>query len=299
MKVMIVEDEPISRRILETFLREWGYEVLSIGDGLDAWKIMQSPDAPCLVISDWMMPNMDGIELCEKIRGMEKAQYTYFILLTTKAEKRDLIKGLESGADDFIVKPFDQQELRYRVKIGERIIDLEQKIIKLANTDYLTGVLNRRAFMEKMDEEINRSIRNKKELSVILTDIDHFKKVNDSYGHQVGDLVLQRFTQQISKTSRSYDFVGRYGGEEFIIGLPETNMEQSWLAAERMRKNIEEIDLTLPENPPVHVRVTASFGVASRVMKPYESVDSIIKLADDALYRAKAEGRNRVCRSED
>jgi len=299
MKVMIVEDEPISRRILETFLREWGYEVLSIGDGLDAWKIMQSPDAPCLVISDWMMPNMDGIELCEKIRGMEKAQYTYFILLTTKAEKRDLIKGLESGADDFIVKPFDQQELRYRVKIGERIIDLEQKIIKLANTDYLTGVLNRRAFMEKMDEETNRSIRNKKELSIILTDIDHFKKVNDSYGHQVGDLALQRFAQQISSTSRSYDFVGRYGGEEFIIGLPETNMEQSSLVAERMRKNIEEIELTLPDNPLVHVRITASFGVASRVMKSYESVDSIIKLADDALYRAKAEGRNRVCRSED
>ncbi len=152
--------------------------------------------------------------------------------------------------------------------------------------------------MEKMDEETNRSIRNKKELSVILTDIDHFKKVNDSYGHQVGDLVLQRFAQQILKISRSYDFVGRYGGEEFIIGLPETNMAQSWLTAERMRKNIEEIELTLSENPPVHVRVTSSFGVASLVMKPYENVDSIIKLADDALYRAKAEGRNRVCRSD-
>jgi len=299
MKVMIVEDEPISRRVLENFLREWGYEVISTTDGMTAWEIIRSPDAPSLIISDWMMPNMDGVELCEKIRGMEKDQYTYFILLTTRAEKGDIIKGLHSGADDFIVKPFDREELRYRVKIGERIIDLEQKIIKLANTDYLTGVLNRRAFMEKIDEEINRSIRNKKELSVILTDIDHFKKVNDSYGHQVGDLVLQRFTQQISKTSRSYDFVGRYGGEEFIIGLPETNMEQSWLAAERMRKNIEEIELTLPENPPVHVRVTASFGVASRVMKPYENVDSIIKLADDALYRAKAEGRNRACRSDD
>ena len=153
--------------------------------------------------------------------------------------------------------------------------------------------------MEKMEEEANRSVRNNRELSVILADIDHFKNVNDSYGHQVGDLVLQRFAEQISKTSRSYDFVGRYGGEEFIIGLPETNMEQSSLVAERMRKNIEEIELTLPDNPLVHVRITASFGVASRVMKPCESVDSIIKLADDALYRAKDEGRNRVCRSED
>jgi two-component system cell cycle response regulator len=298
MKVMIVEDEPISRRILETFLREWGYEVLSIGDGMEAWEIIRNPDAPSLVISDWMMPNMDGLELCEKIRGMEKAQYTYFILLTTKAEKMDIIKGLESGADDFIIKPFDQEELKYRVKIGERIINLEHRIMQLANTDYLTGVLNMRAFTERLREEIDRSVRNNRELSVILTDIDYFKKVNDAYGHQVGDLTLQRFSQQISRISRSYEFVGRYGGEEFIVGLPETNMEQSWLVAERMRKNTEEIELTLPDNPSVHVRVTASFGVASRVMKPYENVDSIIKLADDALYRAKAEGRNRVCRSD-
>src|SRR4030042_661297 len=273
MKVMIVEDEPISRRILENFLREWGYEVISTSNGMEAWEIIRSPNAPSLVISDWMMPNMDGVELCEKIRGMEKDQYTYFILLTTRAEKGDIIKGLDSGADDFIVKPFDREELKYRVKIGERIINLEQRIMQLANTDYLTGVLNRRAFMERMEEEVNRRKRNQEEISIIITDIDHFKKVNDTFGHQVGDLVLQRFTKRISMASRSYDFTGRYGGEEFIIGLPETNMEQSLLIAERMRQNIEEMQLTVPDNPQVEFRITASFGIAPCLIDSFEEID--------------------------
>jgi two-component system cell cycle response regulator len=297
MKVMIVDDEPISRRILENFLIECGYEVLSASDGMEALETIRSPDAPRLVISDWMMPKMNGVELCEKIRGMEKEQYIYFILLTTKAEKRDVIKGLESGADDFIVKPFDREELKYRVKIGERIINLEQRIMQLANTDYLTGVLNRRAFMERMNGEINRSIRNKKEISIILMDIDHFKKVNDKFGHQVGDLVLQRFTERVLMASRSYDFVGRYGGEEFIIGLPQTTLEQAFQAAERMRKNIEKMESPLNDNPQIPFRITASFGVASCLMESSEGIDSVIKLADEALYRAKTEGRNRVCRS--
>jgi two-component system cell cycle response regulator len=297
MKVMIVDDEPISRRILENFLIECGYEVLSASDGMEALETIRSPDAPRLVISDWMMPKMNGVELCEKVRGMKKEQYIYFILLTTKAEKGDVIKGLESGADDFIVKPFDREELKCRIKIGERIINLEQRIMQLANTDYLTGVLNRRAFMERMEEEANRSIRNEEEMSIIITDIDHFKKFNDTFGHQVGDLVLQRFADRISIASRSYDFVGRYGGEEFIIGLPQTTLEQACQAAERIRKDIENMESPLNDNPQIPVRITASFGVASCLMKSSEGIDSIIKLADEALYRAKTEGRNRVCRS--
>jgi two-component system cell cycle response regulator len=297
MKVMIVDDEPISRRILENFLIECGYEVLSASDGMEALETIRSPDGPRLVISDWMMPKMNGVELCEKVRGMKKEQYIYFILLTTKAEKGDVIKGLESGADDFIVKPFDREELKCRIKIGERIINLEQRIMQLANTDYLTGVLNRRAFMERMEEEANRSIRNEEEMSIIITDIDHFKKFNDTFGHQVGDLVLQRFADRISIASRSYDFVGRYGGEEFIIGLPQTTLEQACQAAERIRKDIENMESPLHDNPQIPVRITASFGVASCLMKSSEGIDSIIKLADEALYRAKAEGRNRVCRS--
>jgi len=295
MKILVVDDEQISRRILEAMLNKWGYETVSAENGADAWALMQKPDAPNLVVSDWMMPRMDGIELCEKIRGIERPGYVYFILLTTKAEKKDVIQGLESGADDFIVKPFDHEELRSRIKIGERIINLEQKIITLANTDYLTGILNRRAFMERLEEETNRGIRKNKGLTLILADIDHFKNVNDTYGHLIGDIVLKEFAQKISELSRSYDVVGRYGGEEFIVCLPETDLENAMQIAERMRINIEGIRIDLPgiSSPPV--KVTASFGVAACDMECFENIDAIIKTADDALYRAKAEGRNRVC----
>ena len=295
MKIMVVEDDAITRRILETFLKKWGYEVTSVVDGSAAWEIMQDPDAPNLVISDWMMPNMDGVELCEKIRGLEKTDYTYFILLTSKAEKKDIIKGLESGADDFIVKPFDQEELKSRVKIGKRIIRLEQRITQLANTDFLTGIMNRRAFMARLEEEVNRSVRYKKGFSVIIADIDHFKKINDAYGHQAGDLVLQKFAGKLSEISRSYDFVGRYGGEEFIICLPETRAEQSGVIAERMRREIAGLEINLHDKSSKPVSVTASFGIAFCVVDCVGNIDSIIKMADDALYKAKAEGRNRVC----
>lgn len=295
MKIMIVEDDATTRCILENFLIKWGYEVIPAIDGSAAWEIMQNPEAPNLVISDWMMPCMDGVELCEKIRALEKAEYTYFILLTTKTEKKDIIEGLESGADDFIVKPFDHEELKSRVKIGKRIIRLEQKIIQIANTDYLTGVFNRRAFMKRLEQEVNRSVRHNKGFSLIITDIDHFKNINDSHGHQAGDLVLQKFAGKLSEISRSYDFVGRYGGEEFIICLPETSAEQAGLIAERMRWEIAGFEMNLPDNASKTVRVTASFGIASCVMNCVGNIDSIIKMADDALYKAKVEGRNRVC----
>jgi len=299
MKVMIVEDDAITRRILENFLKNWGYEVISVDDGLVAWEIMQNPDAPSLVISDWMMPNMDGVELCEKIRGIEKAEYTYFILLTSKADKKDVITGLESGADDFIVKPFDQGELKSRVKIGERIINLEHRIIQLANTDFLTGILNRRAFMTRAEGEVSRGIREHKGFSLIMADIDHFKKINDAYGHQIGDKVLQNFARQLSQTTRIYDFAGRYGGEEFVICLPDTTREESGPIAERIRASIENIRFTLPDNAPFPIQITASFGVSFFIPLSNENIDSVIKRADDALYRAKAEGRNCVRLADD
>jgi two-component system cell cycle response regulator len=295
MKVMIVEDDPVSRRLLETFFNEWGYEVLSAPDGVEAWEIMQQPGAPSLVISDWMMPAMDGPKLCEKIRGMNRPDYTYFILLTAKGDKKDIIEGLESGADDFIIKPFDRQELRSRVKIGERIINLEHRIVQMANTDFLTGVLNRRAFMERMEKEVNRSRREHKSFSVILTDIDYFKRINDNYGHQTGDRVLERLACELSKTIRSYDFLGRYGGEEFIMCLPDTGTELCLQIAERMRVKIEELRISLPGDKEPPLQVTASFGVASFLLEAEMGVDPVIKRADDALYMAKSEGRNRVC----
>ncbi len=220
MKILIAEDDPVSRRLLEVFLCKWGYDVVVTCDGSEAWDVLQRPDAPNMVISDWMMPNVDGLELCRKIREIKKSDYTYFIILTAKERKEDVVKGLEAGADDFLIKPFHQEELKYRVQIGERIIELEHRILQLASTDSLTGVLNRKAFIERMEQEIHRSKRENSAFSLILSDIDYFKRVNDEYGHQVGDLVLQRFTEQLSKSSRPYDFIGRYGGEEFVVCLP-------------------------------------------------------------------------------
>ena len=217
MKILIAEDDPVSRRLLEAFLSKWGYDVVVTCDGGEAWEVLDEADAPSLVVSDWMMPKVDGLELCRKIREMQRSHYTYFIILTAKERKEDVIQGLEAGADDFLIKPFHQEELKYRVQIGERIIKLEQRIMVLASTDPLTGVLNRRAFIERMEAEINRSIRESTPLSLILTDIDFFKSINDKFGHQAGDLVLQKFTEQLSKFSRPYDFVGRYGGEEFVV----------------------------------------------------------------------------------
>jgi len=298
MKILIAEDDTISRHLLESFLRKWGYDVLVTSDGVEAWEAMHEPEAPNLVISDWMMPNMDGLELCGNIRAMEKSGYTYFIILTAKGRKEDVIEGLEAGADDFLIKPFDQEELKYRVKIGERIIRLEHRILELAGTDALTGVLNRRAFIEKTEMEIHRLQRASRPLSLILTDIDYFKKVNDNYGHQLGDLVLQRFSEELSESVRPYDFVGRYGGEEFVICLPDANSLQSRSIAERMRKKVEEMKI-IPPDDPQSSNITASFGVASYRLESEDSLDSLTGRADKAMYRAKREGRNRVCVARD
>jgi two-component system cell cycle response regulator len=294
MKILIAEDDPVSRRVLEANLVEWGYDVMIASDGSEAWELLQKPDAPNLVISDWMMPHMDGLELCRRIRQMERSGYIYFIILTAKGRKEDIIEGLEAGADDFLIKPFDRQELKYRAKIGERIINLELRILELANTDALTGVLNRRAFMERMEQEIHRSLREGVPFSLILTDIDYFKKVNDRHGHQVGDLVLQRFTERLSESSRPYDFVGRYGGEEFVVCLPGADISQAGSVAERMRRRVEEMRITLPDSSQ-SIRITGSFGVASLRAGSEETVDLITGRADDTMYRAKREGRNRVC----
>lgn len=294
MQILIVEDDPVSRRILEILLKKWGYTTALSENGLEAWEQIQNAEVPNLIISDWMMPNLTGVELCERIRELETAGYIYFILLTTKNEKKDLIQGLDSGADDFIVKPFDKEELRSRIKIGERIINLEQRIVALANTDYLTGVLNRRAFMDQFEKEITRCRRQHRNLSVIMADIDHFKAVNDEHGHLAGDFVLKRFVEIIGTGNRPYDFLGRYGGEEFVFCLPETNLFQASAIAERMREKITESTLDYSEDPICSIKITASFGVVSCNTERKHTSEELIKNADDALYRAKENGRNRV-----
>ena len=298
MRILIAEDDPVTRRLLEASLRKWGYDVLATVNGSEAWEALQGPEAPSLVISDWMMPVMDGLELCRKIRKMEKPGYIYFIVLTSKGMKKEIIEGLEAGADDYLTKPFDRDELKFRTMIGERIIKLEQRILKLANTDSLTGTLNRRAFIERMEEETHRCRREKTPLSLIITDIDHFKIVNDRYGHQAGDLVLQKFAEQLTSSSRIYDFSARYGGEEFILCAPGAEGHQARSIAERIRKRVAAMRI-MPPGASQAIQITASFGAASFSPESKEDLDSLIKRADDALYKAKSEGRNRVCSAED
>jgi two-component system chemotaxis response regulator CheY len=294
VKVLIAEDDTVTRRLLEIHLRKWGYEVLSVCDGREALEEIEKPEAPSLVISDWMMPGMDGLELCRRIRELEGFGYIYFIIITAKGRKEDVIKGLGAGADDYLIKPVDQEELKCRVKIGQRIIELERRILRLASTDALTGVLIRWAFMEKMGIEIHRSTRQNTPFSLLLADIDYFKKINDTFGHQAGDLVLQKFSEQLSNFLRPYDFVGRYGGEEFVVCLPGADDLQARLVAERIRERVEEMRIPLV-NSAQPVQITASFGVAFSRLGPKETVDSITRRADEAMYRAKREGRNRVC----
>jgi len=298
MKILIVEDDPVSRRLLESFLSGWGHDVQLAVNGREAWAILQNPDAPNLVVSDWMMPEMDGLELCRRIRATGKSGYIYFIILTAKEKKEDMVKGLEAGADDLLVKPFSHEELKCRVLIGERILNLEKRILQLANTDSLTGILNRRAFMERLEAELDRAARENAPLSIIMADIDHFKRVNDEHGHQAGDRVLQEFSRRLMKPARPYDFLGRYGGEEFIACLPNTSEEQARSIAERLRRGVEETAISRSDD--ANIPITASFGTASyRAETGNDDVDRLIKRADDALYKAKREGRNRVCAWQD
>ena len=294
MRVLIADDDPVARRMLEGLLGKCGYDVLSTNDGSEALEELQKPEGPSLVISDWMMPGMDGLELCRKSRELDRSDYIYFIILTTKGRKEDTVQGLEAGADDYLVKPFDQEELRCRVKIGKRILDLERRILRLASTDHLTGVLNRRAFIERMEAEIHRSGRQGTPFSLLLVDIDHFKEINDRFGHQAGDLVLKKFVEALSESVRPYDFVGRYGGEEFVVALAGTDGAQAGRVAERMRKGVEEMKIGQADGPQT-IQITASFGVASSLPGAEETVDSLTRRADEAMYRAKDGGRNRVC----
>jgi diguanylate cyclase (GGDEF)-like protein len=275
-----------------------GYDVLAVSTGSEAWDILNSESAPQIAILDWVMPGMQGTEVCSKVRQRESGidHYTFIILLTAKTDKKDLIAGMEAGADDYVLKPFDPHELGVRIRAGQRIIELQnqlrdakEKLIILSRTDSLTGVLNRRAVYEIIDKELTRSVRGKTPLSTIMLDIDFFKKINDNYGHNAGDSVLKELARRIKAELRPYDAFGRYGGEEFLVLLPGVCMGEALSAAERIRDVIrgKPFDTTSSE-----ITVTASFGVAEFDFK--ESSDALVNRADVALYKAKRSGRDRV-----
>ncbi|MEW6113885.1 MAG: diguanylate cyclase, partial [Thermodesulfobacteriota bacterium] len=251
-----------------------------------------------MAILDWMMPGKDGVTLCRNVRGLERQQYTYIILLTAKTRKEDVIEGLEAGADDYIAKPFDAHELQVRVRTGVRILRLQEDLMSaLAASEYqathdaLTGLWNRRSIMRALETELARAEREDAEVGVIMADLDHFKRINDTFGHIAGDAVLVEVAARFTRNARPYDVIGRYGGEEFLIVCPGCDLDSCGGLAERLRQALSESPVTTQE---ATINVTMSFGVSARPGKDTRNAELIIKEADQALYRAKELGRNRV-----
>jgi diguanylate cyclase (GGDEF)-like protein len=298
MKILIADDSVIDRHILESSLRKWSYEVMTACDGIEAWELLQSPDAPQLAVLDWMMPGLTGVEICRRLRQESRSAYTYVLLLTSRGEKEDLVEGMESGADDYITKPFDNHELKVRLRAGRRILELQAELVAArealrvqATTDALTRAWNRYSILEILEKELNRAQHEQGFVGVILADLDHFKVVNDTYGHVAGDAVLRECVRRMQASMRSYDSIGRYGGEEFLVVLPGCDDTATVKHAERLRVALSSEPMNLVEN---RVTLTASFGctVVAPGMQP--TVAEVVRWADEALYRAKGDGRNAV-----
>lgn len=298
MRILIAEDEPAFRHLLEEILVRWGYEVAVARDGNEAYQILLAENAPKLAILDWKMPGMEGVEICRKLREDAEENYTYILLLTSLQRDEDLVTGMEAGADDYIVKPFKYNELRVRLRAGRRIIELQQELLAArdilhakATHDSLTGLLNHEEILAVLDKELARSERDGICFSIIMVDIDHFKKVNDTYGHLAGDAVLRITAQKMQAMMRTYDSIGRYGGEEFLVILPECCLECAAAFAKRLCSCINSELMDLPDGM---IPVTISLGVAASDGDTLSDRQTLVQAADAALYQAKENGRNRV-----
>jgi two-component system, cell cycle response regulator len=296
-KVLIVDDSPVYRKLLEQQI--FGMESCSIlvaRSGQEAIEIFET-QRPSLVITDWVMPDLTGIELCQKIRAAGH-DYTYIIILTSNAEKKDIVKGFSAGADDYLTKPFDQDELLARIRVGMRLVDLQRQIEaknrqleELALTDPLTGLPNRRAVVAWGDRQLEAAARHGFTFWVVLMDLDHFKNVNDTYGHEAGDAVLKKFGEILKANTRSSEISGRIGGEEFLQAITFSEQEGIRIAAERIRKQLADETFHFGGSD---FQVTASFGASGFSGNKAPEFGALVGLADVALYRAKHLGRNRV-----
>ena len=297
MRILIADDSNVSRHLLESIVKKWGYQVITTADGNQAWDVLQRADAPRMAILDWMMPGLTGPEVCRLVRQKGIEPYTYILLLTSRTQKEDVIEGMTAGADDYVVKPFDQQELNVRLRAGRRIIDLQDELLKAqaalryqATHDALTGVNNRR----QITDVLEGCVAHEGPLGVIMLDIDKFKLVNDTFGHAAGDSVLVATAERLASALSDEDTLGRYGGEEFLVVSRRDPAELSTFA-EMLRQRIAGEPVVVGGHP---FRVTASFGVASRNGKVLGGGNDLLKAADAALYSAKHQGRNRVVVAE-
>jgi diguanylate cyclase (GGDEF)-like protein len=296
-RVLIAEDDPVSCQLLKNVLAKSHHDVTVVTDGLAALKILEGGDPPRLVVLDWMMPGMEGVQVCQRIRERKDRPYVYFILLTVRSEKRDLLQGLEVGADNYLAKPIDPEELLAHILAGERVLNLQDELIASreevrfrAAHDALTGIHNRVTIIESLKRELSRQSRERHSFGVILIDIDHFKHVNDTYGHLCGDEVLQALALRVKGCLRPHDAVGRFGGEEFLVIAPNADASGTRSVAERIRGVIESKPTVTQAG---EVRVTASLGAAVSTGAQGSDPQTLLRIADEALYRAKEKGRNR------
>jgi two-component system cell cycle response regulator len=298
MKVLIADDDPVSRLLVERSLKNRGYEVVSVSDGEGAHRALLADDAPRLAVLDWMMPEFTGPELCREIRQRVGRPYTYLLLVTSREGKEDVIDGLNAGADDYLTKPVHPEELHARLRVGVRVLELEDKLLAAqdvlqhkATHDALTGGLNRAAITELLRRELARAPREKSCCGILLADLDHFKAVNDTLGHAAGDEVLKEAAIRLTAGVREYDAVGRYGGEEFLLVLPGCNADALRERATQILRAFRDHSFEVDGKP---LRVTLSIGAASSSEWPELAPDLLVRKADESLYQAKRAGRDRV-----
>ncbi len=296
MRILIADDDPVSLRMLEKTLLRADYEVIAVRNGRAAVEELCRPEGPRLALLDWMMPELDGPAICREVRSQRGERHVHLVLLTSKNSKQDVVIGLESGADDYLIKPFDPQELKARLHTGLRILQLEDNLLEAreemrykAAHDSLTSLLNRGTILELLAHELTRTHRESGCTIAVLGDLDHFKLVNDTYGHPVGDEVLREVGRRLLGSVRSYDFVGRYGGEEFLLVLNNCEVNKAMDRAEEIRMAVGRSPISTTQGA---LAITVSVGVIASRGRGLETVEEFLCEVDRALYTAKAAGRN-------
>jgi diguanylate cyclase (GGDEF)-like protein len=304
MRILVTDDDPTSRVIAQTALRNLGHECLVASDGATAWEAFQTA-LPDVVVSDLVMPGLSGLELCRNIRAYPVGGYTYFIMVTSQGGLDEVLDGMSAGADDYLIKPLDLDDLQARLIAATRVTALHQQLARqrteleglneelavIARRDPLTGLGNRRALREYLDLFEGRVARYGHGYCVALLDVDHFKSYNDTFGHQAGDEILQTVAAQLKARARGGDSLYRYGGEEFLCIFPEQSLETGTIAVERMRRGIERLAIVHPDSPTGVLTISAGMAMLDR---EHPSASEAVKQADLALYQAKHIGRNRV-----
>lgn len=297
MKVLIADDDPGTRRVLQNQVEAWGYTAVLAADGHEAWERLLEQDAPRLALLDWMMPRLDGVTLCERLREREKDHFVYAVLMTMRTGAKDLVFALENGAHVFLRKPLNLDELSCQIRIGERLVKAYDKNVEyakrletLATIDPLTGIFNRRSWFSRAEQEVSRARRMKHPLSLMFLDLDRFKEINDTHGHLTGDRVICAVIAKLREKLRDYDIFGRVGGEEFVVLLPEAAMKSAREVAQRACDACATIQIKSEHGL---VFPTASFGVAELTGEG-DTLDALLRRADKAMYQAKRDGRNRV-----